>query len=639
MQGTSSRFPYHQRVLLYERNALRSIIKNYDAENLPRVLSAALLLLNQRATRRGGLDRDAYDFGSTREPADRDARVAFAHVHAVADVVNDLDSLLAKRAAVQRARTLGDDEITRLFQFPLDPVDPHDAHLFASQRAIVDTFGLDQWLGRHARAHNVLVVTTERVADKMRGPAIRAVELAKALAGDVSVTLATAELVEVPLERLGLDAVALHVATFSDEQELLELARRADVVVVQGYTLQRYPSLGGINAVLVADLYDPWILENLELHRSGGAGGAIALRHDASVINDLLDSADFFICASERQRDYWLGLLTARGRVEPASYALDPTLRRLIDVVPFGVPDVPPRHDRTVLKGVHPAIAPDDLVLLWGGGTWDWFDPVSVIEAMPAVVAQIPQAKLYFLGLQLVDGNVAAMQTAAQAVERARDLGLEGKSVIFGDWVDYEERQAYLLEADVAVSAARDLVETRLAFRSRLLDAFWAGLPVVTTGGDSLAEVVREERVGLVVPPGDVAQLAHAMVRLLGSSVMRAECSTRALDVARRFTWRQAVGPLRDLVRQPWGAIETRRLRPHGRLAVDAVSLLRMYRDDHAALAAAERAERAELENLRIELEHLRAVVEHQDQRLALVRNNPVYRLYLSAKKSRQERQ
>nr|MDQ6927913.1 glycosyltransferase [Actinomycetota bacterium] len=639
MQGTSSRFPYHQRVLLYERNALRSIIKNYSADNLPRVLGAALLLLNQRAARRGGLDRAAYDFGSTSEPADRDARVAFAHVHAVADVVNDLEGLLAKRASVQRARTVSDDDITRLFQFPLDPVDPHDAHLFASQRAIVDMFGLDQWLGRHERAHHVLVVTTERVAEKMRGPAIRAVELAKALAGDASVTLATGEPVDVPLDTIGLDAVALHVASFSDERELLDLARRADVVVVQGYTLQRYPTLAGINGLLVADLYDPWLLENLELHRESGAVGAIALRQDASVTNDLLDSADFFICASERQRDYWLGLLTARGRIEPASYALDPTLRRMIDVVPFGVPEVPPRHDRPVLKGVHPAIAPDDLVLLWGGGAWDWFDPVSVIEAMPTVVAQIPNAKLYFLGLQLVDGNVADMRTAAQAVQRARDLGLEGKSVIFGDWVGYEERQAYLLEADVAVSAARDLVETRLAFRSRLLDAFWAGLPVVTTDGDALAEVVREERVGLVVPPGDVAHLAHAMVRLLGSAVMRAECSARALDVAQRSTWRQAVGPLRDLVRRPWGAVETRRLRPHGRLAVDAVSLLRMYRDDHAVLEAAERAERAELETLRHELEHLRAVVAHQDERLALVRNNPVYRFYLTAKRSRQERQ
>ena len=45
MHGTSSRFPLHQRFLLYERNALRTIIKNYDDANLQTVLAPALLLL------------------------------------------------------------------------------------------------------------------------------------------------------------------------------------------------------------------------------------------------------------------------------------------------------------------------------------------------------------------------------------------------------------------------------------------------------------------------------------------------------------------------------------------------------------------------------------------------------------------
>jgi hypothetical protein len=46
-----------------------------------------------------------------------------------------------------------------------------------------------------------------------------------------------------------------------------------------------------------------------------------------------------FICASERQRDYWLGMLGGRDRLTQAQYTLDPTLRLLIDVVPFGLPD------------------------------------------------------------------------------------------------------------------------------------------------------------------------------------------------------------------------------------------------------------------------------------------------------------
>ena len=52
----------------------------------------------------------------------------------------------------------------------------------------------------------------------------------------------------------------------------------------------------------------------------------------------------------------------------------------------------------------------------------------------------------------------------------------------------------YLLDADLAVSAHFDDVETRFAFRTRLLDCLWAGLPVVTTRGDTLGDADRRRR-------------------------------------------------------------------------------------------------------------------------------------------------
>ena len=45
---------------------------------------------------------------------------------------------------------------------------------------------------------------------------------------------------------------------------------------------------------------------------------------------------------------------------------------------------------------------------------------------------------------------------------------------------------------------------TTKTFRTRLLDYIWAGLPMVVTRGDPLAELVDVQRLGIVVPPGDV---------------------------------------------------------------------------------------------------------------------------------------
>ena len=73
---------------------------------------------------------------------------------------------------------------------------------------------------------------------------------------------------------------------------------------------------------------------------------------------------------------------------------------------------------------------------------------------------------------------------ARLAVARAEELGLRDRVVFFNEgWVPYEQRGAYLLEADLGVSAHFDDLESRFAFRTRLLDCFWAGLPVVTTVG------------------------------------------------------------------------------------------------------------------------------------------------------------
>ena len=103
-------------------------------------------------------------------------------------------------------------------------------------------------------------------------------------------------------------------------------------------------------------------------------------------------AGDFFICASERQRMLWLGWLEAAGRVNPLTYDADPTLRALIDTVPTGVPAEPPQQTRPLVRGVVPGIGQDDPLLVWGGGVWNWLDPLTLIEAVERLVRQASHA-------------------------------------------------------------------------------------------------------------------------------------------------------------------------------------------------------------------------------------------------------
>jgi hypothetical protein len=142
------------------------------------------------------------------------------------------------------------------------------------------------------------------------------------------------------------------------------------------------------------------------------------------------------------------------------------------------------------------------------------------------------------------------MRAAVDARREAERRGLTGTTVHFLEqWVPYAERHNVLLDAAVGVSIHGDHVETDFSFRTRVLDYLWAGLPVVTTGGDAMAEIVQRHGLGIVVPPGDADALAAALVAVLHRRVVVAPA---AFEAARaELAWPVALAPLLRFCRAP----------------------------------------------------------------------------------------
>ncbi len=552
--ATSSRVRNYQLQTLFERNALLTIIKNYGEENLYRMLSFSLLLMMGRSLGEAGgaIDRRDWNVGLRKdgETADDEIRVprmALSQLMALKDILEDFPHIWRKRQAIQERRGRDDREILPLFRYPLG-ASYHRMPYLLFQQYLVDALGLHD-IQPDLRMHRVLIISVDPLYERLAGPGIRVVEMARYLAGTCHVVLAAPERADVSIP--GVECVAIP----PDEPGALErLLTEVEVVVIQGFALRRYPYLKQLNRIVVVDLYDPFHLENLQLHSrhddEAAYGGA---DFDRGVVNELLQTGDFFVCASERQRDFWLGALGSTGRLSPTWYRDDPAFRTLIDVVPFGVDPTPPRHHERVLKGVVPGIGVDDTVLIWGGGIWDWLDPLTVIRAMAEVRAARPDVKLFFLGHQHPNrADVPVMPMYDRAVALAKELGLYGETVFFNDhWVPYEERGSYLLEADLGISAHQEHVETRFAFRTRLLDYIWAGLPMVVAAGDTLADVVAARGLGAVVPVGDVAGFTRAILDLVLEEDRRARMA-EAFEAAREeLIWPKALAPLLIFCRRP----------------------------------------------------------------------------------------
>jgi glycosyltransferase involved in cell wall biosynthesis len=382
----------------------------------------------------------------------------------------------------------------------------------------------------------------------MAGPAIRAVELARALACEFDVTVFSAR-------RSDLEAgsiAGVKVESGLGKAALYRLADEYDIIYVQANVLKPYPKLAKLGKYLVVDLYDPYLLSVLAQWADEplSASASYSLMHQ--ILEKHMIAADFSICASERQRDYWLGRFCAIGRLTPEMYRFDPSFRKVLDVVPFGLPEEEPVRTGPGMKGRVPGISAADRVMLWGGGIWEWFDPLTVIEAVARLSSSHPELKLFFMGWKSPNPQVPLMPMALRARDLAERLGVLGKNVFFHDsWVPYDERVNYLLDADIAVSAHFDLPETRFAFRTRILDYLWTALPILTTGGDHFAETIETYKAGMALPYKDVTAWAQAIDRLLCDGALAGELREGARALAREFTWRKAVTPLRDFCRAP----------------------------------------------------------------------------------------
>lgn len=384
----------------------------------------------------------------------------------------------------------------------------------------------------------VLFVCADPVGETMAGLGIRCWELARALSREASVTVAH-----------GGEESSVHdgVRTLPFRPHAPGALRAP---IAQAAMIVAHPQWPLANRWLrsaagrtVIDLYCPETLETLELT----AERAPRVRRQLVAttldrLHDALRTGHNFVCASESQRDLWLGTMLALRLIDPERYDRDPGLRETIDLVPFGAPsEPPPQAGPGGPRESIPGIGPEAELVLWNGGIWRWLDAETAIRAVAALAPSRPRLRLVFMGG--APSHPAAAESTRAARSLAAELGLLGSVVHFHDtWVPYGERGAWLAEADCALSAHAEHLETRFAYRTRVLDCFWARLPVVCTSGDELAERIERERLGAVAPPRDVQALAAALARVLDAG--RASYAERLAVAAEQSGWERVARPL-----------------------------------------------------------------------------------------------
>lgn len=154
-----------------------------------------------------------------------------------------------------------------------------------------------------------------------------------------------------------------------------------------------------------------------------------------------------------------------------------------------------------------------------------------VVRAFAEVRQEFPDARLILLG------NGSQEQEVKKLV---RDLALGG--VEFTGAVPHEAIGAQYDRADFFINASW-LDNMPIS----ILEAFAAGIPVVTTAPDGIRYLVEHERTGLLCAPGDWRALAANALRLLHDPRLALRLAETAREQAGQYGW--------NAVRQEWLAV------------------------------------------------------------------------------------
>ena len=378
------------------------------------------------------------------------------------------------------------------------------------------------------RRTTVAVLAPEPIRPRMAGMGIRALELARAMGREFDVRLL------VPNDPAEAEEVSggVPIVTATD---LGRAAEGSQVAIVSGHAANSWfhqvPDVP-----VVADLYDPFPIENLHYARTLGEETA---RHDRETLQLALARADFFLCASPEQRLFYAGALFAGGRIGPANFPDDPSLADLVALVPFGSPGSDAVGDPAA--GRRAVSVPDGGALVLFGGIYDWSDPALLLEAWPAVLRAVPGARLLFL--ESPNAETTPQRVYGETLRRARELDPSGASIRFSPWVPYDRRADLYAAADLLVSISSNGLESDVAYRTRLLDAAWGGLTSVSVAGGTLARELEEAGAGRRVGRSSEA-LGSAIVDALRDPERLAARSRDARRFAAERKWEVVAQPL-----------------------------------------------------------------------------------------------
>jgi glycosyltransferase involved in cell wall biosynthesis len=154
----------------------------------------------------------------------------------------------------------------------------------------------------------------------------------------------------------------------------------------------------------------------------------------------------------------------------------------------------------------------------------------ELLEAWRVVKSSLPAAELHLAGGEALWKNATTTRNAAEASSLVRQMEEQELLHCVGA-LPRSQMPAFWNSANIAVVPSH-----HESFGLVALEALACGVPVVATSVGGLPEIVVHDESGILVPPGDPAALAQALLALLTDEPLRRRLAEGARRRAERFS-------------------------------------------------------------------------------------------------------
>jgi glycosyltransferase involved in cell wall biosynthesis len=252
---------------------------------------------------------------------------------------------------------------------------------------------------------------------------------------------------------------------------------------------------------------------------------------DINYWNKTLQGGDLFMCANNNQIIYYQGILSSLGRMNPKTYRTDPTR-----LVPYGISSDLPKINNKPFSDHIKNHNKSSFKILWFGGVYPWFDISNLIHAINNIKSKV-SVHMAMVGVKNPFVNHPDFNLKVVELENLIvDLGLE-KNISLHDWISYEDRADWYCDCDIILTINKQGFENSLAWRTRLVDYVWSGMPVATNGGDPLGEDLINSGAAFRLNIDSALDLSDSILELINNPKKIFDMKSNMEDFRKNLYW------------------------------------------------------------------------------------------------------